>query len=49
MLSDKMSSGILKAAIAGTYSLEDFSLAFKHAELSGEERNGKIIFQPNKF
>lgn len=49
MLAEKISTGTLKAAIAGTYKLEEFSSAFQHAELSGEERNGKIIFQPNKL
>ena len=43
-LSKKINEGKLLAKIAAQYSLEDFSKAFEHAEKTGDERNGKIIF-----
>jgi len=39
--------GRLKAAIAGTYSLEQAREAFAHAARTGEDRKGKIIILPN--
>jgi len=48
MLARKISEGKLRAAIAGTYTLDQFTEAFQHAEKTGEERKGKIILILNK-
>jgi len=47
MLAQKIGSGELKAAIAGTYTLEQYKDAFAHAVRTGEDRKGKVILLPN--
>jgi NADPH:quinone reductase-like Zn-dependent oxidoreductase len=47
MLAGKISSGELKAAIASTYTLDQYAEAFAHAVRTGEDRKGKVIFLPN--
>ena len=47
MLAGKISTGELKAAIAGTYTLDQYAEAFAHAVKTGEDRKGKIILLPN--
>jgi len=39
-----IASGKLEAKIAGEYSLDDFRDAVRHAALSGESRDGKVVF-----
>ncbi len=47
MLAGKIGTGELKAAIAGTYTLDQFADAFAHAQRSGDDRKGKVILHPN--
>ncbi|NKB44758.1 MAG: zinc-binding dehydrogenase [Alphaproteobacteria bacterium] len=47
MLAGKISAGELKAAIAGTYTLDQYAEAFAHAVQTGEDRKGKVILLPN--
>ncbi len=47
LLAKKISDGLLTAKIARTYNLENFVEAFAHAEETGENRKGKIIFTMN--
>lgn len=47
MLAGKISTGELKAAIAGTYTLDQYADAFAHAVRDGDERKGKVILRPN--
>ncbi|MEM9529451.1 MAG: zinc-dependent alcohol dehydrogenase family protein [Pseudomonadota bacterium] len=46
-LADLIASGDLKAAIAGTYSLDNFLEAYAHQQRTGKDRKGKIIIRPN--
>lgn len=47
MLAGKLSTGELKAAIAGAYTLDQYADAFAHAVKTGDDRKGKIILRPN--
>lgn len=47
MLAKKISTGELRAAIAGTYRLDQFKEAFAHAVRTGDDRKGKVILLPN--
>lgn len=46
-LAAKIASGQMRAAIAGTYTLDRATEAFAHALRTGNERDGKIILLPN--
>jgi NADPH:quinone reductase-like Zn-dependent oxidoreductase len=46
-LARKIAAGQLRAAIAGTYTLDRAAEAFRHALRTGAERDGKIILLPN--
>jgi NADPH:quinone reductase-like Zn-dependent oxidoreductase len=46
-LAGLIADGNLKAAIAGTYSLEQAQAALAHQQKTGLERPGKIIIRPN--
>ncbi len=46
-LADLIASGDLRAAIAGTYSLDRFLDAYAHQQQTGVDRQGKIIIRPN--
>jgi mitochondrial enoyl-[acyl-carrier protein] reductase / trans-2-enoyl-CoA reductase len=45
-LADRIADGTIKTPIAATYSLEQWREAVAHAERSGAERDGKVIFTP---
>jgi mitochondrial enoyl-[acyl-carrier protein] reductase / trans-2-enoyl-CoA reductase len=47
MLATKIGTGELKAAIAGSYPLDQYAEAFAHAQRTGDERKGKVILLPN--
>ena len=47
MLAQKIGDGELKAAIAGTYTLDQYAEAFAHARRTGDDRKGKVILVPN--
>jgi NADPH:quinone reductase-like Zn-dependent oxidoreductase len=46
-LAGLIASGELKAAIAGTYTLDEFLDAYAHQQRTGAARKGKIIIRPN--
>ncbi len=46
-LANMIASGEMRAAIAGTYTLDQYAEAFKHATRTGSERDGKVILLPN--
>jgi NADPH:quinone reductase-like Zn-dependent oxidoreductase len=46
-LAGLIASGELKAAIAGTYTLDEFLAAYAHQQQTGTARKGKIIIRPN--
>jgi len=46
-LAGLIASGELKAAIAGTYTLDQFLDAYAHQQRTGTARKGKIIIRPN--
>ena len=46
-LAGLIASGELKAAIAGTYTLDEFLDAYAHQQRTGTARKGKIIIRPN--
>lgn len=47
MLADMIAAGQLRAAIAGTYTLDQALDAFHHAGQTGAERDGKVVLLPN--
>lgn len=46
-LAGLIASGELRAAIAGTYTLDQFLDAYAHQQQTGLDRKGKIIIRPN--
>jgi NADPH:quinone reductase-like Zn-dependent oxidoreductase len=46
-LAGMIASGQMRAAIAGTYTLDQYAEAFRHATRTGAERDGKVILLPN--
>jgi len=46
-LAGLIASGELRAAIAGTYTLDEFLDAYRHQQQTGSARKGKIIIRPN--
>ncbi|MBL8643006.1 MAG: zinc-dependent alcohol dehydrogenase family protein [Rhodospirillaceae bacterium] len=46
-LAGLIASGEMRAAIAGTYTLDEYADAFRHALRTGADRDGKIILLPN--
>ncbi len=46
-LAGLIASGELRAAIAATYTLDEFFDAYEHQQRTGAERQGKIIIRPN--
>ncbi|MBL8629978.1 MAG: zinc-dependent alcohol dehydrogenase family protein [Rhodospirillaceae bacterium] len=46
-LAGMIATGEMRAAIAGTYTLDQYADAFRHALRTGAERDGKVILLPN--
>lgn len=46
-LAGMIASGDMRAAIAGTYTLDQYADAFRHATQTGAARDGKVILLPN--
>ena len=40
--------GLLKTKIAATYGIEEYLKAYNHIDRTGAERDGKVVFLPNK-
>ncbi len=47
-LADMANRGLLKTKIAATYGIEEYLKAYNHIDRTGAERDGKVVFLPNK-